>query len=185
MTAVQDETRAAASAGETDDMASWPECPGCRHARSDVMTPTLRRADRSFAEILQEVRVAQTGVQLLVGFLLTAPFAPEFAVHTAADRVLYVTSLIAGVATSGLLIAPAAFHRLVYGHRMKRELVQAANRLTQVAMGFMLISMVSALTLVFVAVTGNWAAGAITAGIVAWFVGCWYVMPFINLNRCR
>lgn len=187
MTAVRevsepDHTSAAPDPGHepSDEMGSWPECPGCRRARRGGVMQTFRWADRSFAETLQEVRVAQTGIQLLVAFLLTAPFAPEFAMHTAAERALYVTSLVAGAFSSALLIAPVSFHRLVYGRRMKRELVRAANRLTQYAMAFMLISVVSALTLVLVTVTGNQTAAVITFGVVAWFVGWWYIMPMLS-----
>jgi Family of unknown function (DUF6328) len=165
------------------DRAGWPDCPGCRRARGGGATQTFRRADRSFAEILQEVRVAQTGVQLLVAFLLTAPFAPEFAVHSVTACALYVTSLVAGVFASALLIAPVAFHRLVYGRRMKRELVRAANRLTQYAMALMLISVVSVLTLVLVAVTDDRVASVIAFGVVAWFVAWWYVLPILSVRQ--
>lgn len=165
------------------DRAAWPDCHGCRRRGGAGATQTFRRADRSFAEILQEVRVAQTGVQLLVAFLLTAPFAPEFAVDSVTARVLYVTSLVAGAFASALLIAPVAFHRLVYGRRMKRELVRAANRLTQYAMALTLISVVSVLTLILVAVTDDRTASVIAFGVVAWFVAWWYVLPFLSVRR--
>jgi Family of unknown function (DUF6328) len=168
-----------------EEPVGWPECPGCRRARRGGLPSTFRRADRSFAEILQEVRVVQTGVQLLVAFLLTAPFAPEFAMNTTDERVLYVTSLIAGVLSSALLIAPVPFHRLVYRRRMKRELVRASNRLTQYAMALMLISVVSALALVLVAATSGRTSALITSGAVAWFVGWWYAMPLLSARRAR
>jgi hypothetical protein len=164
------------------EAASWPDCRGCRPGG---MVLTFRRADRSFAEILQEVRVAQTGVQLLVAFLLTAPFAPDFVLRSAAERALYVTSLVAGTFSSALLIAPVAFHRLVYGRRMKRELVRAANRFTQGATALMLVAVVSVLTLILTAVTDDRTAMVITLGVVAWFVGWWYVIPCLNVRRWR
>lgn len=167
------------------EMARWPECPGCRRARKGGLPQSFRRADRSFAEILQEVRVAQTGIQLLVAFLLTAPFASAFTLHTAAERALYVTSLVTGAFSSALLIAPVPYHRLVYGRRMKRELVRASNRLTQCAMGLMLISVVNALALVLVAATDGRTSALITFGAVAWFVGLWYVMPVLSARRSR
>jgi hypothetical protein len=77
-------------------------------------TPT-QRLDRNYGEILQELRVAQTGVQLLLAFLLTVAFTPRFATFTDFHRNVYVASLVLGAAANALLIAPAAFHRLRVG----------------------------------------------------------------------
>ena len=88
------------------------------------------RADRNFTELLQELRVAQTGVQILFAFLLTLPFSSRFADISARDRVAYVVTLLASAAAAVLLIAPVSYHRLVFRRNRKQELVQTAARRT-------------------------------------------------------
>jgi hypothetical protein len=163
--------------------AIWPECRGCH--RQHELGEALPRTDRSFAEILQEVRVAQTAMQLLVAFLLTAPFAPQFALSTAGERAVYVTSLISGTFANALLIAPVPFHRFVWGRRMKRELVRAADRFAKYGLALMLISVVSALLMTLDAVVGFHPALILTGGALTLFVGTWYVAPLTSLLICH
>ncbi len=87
----------------------------------------LQRVDRAYGEILQEVRVAQTGVQILFAFLLTLAFTPRFTDVTHFQKYVYVTTLMLCAAATALLIAPAAFHRVIYRRRLKHHLVQVAN----------------------------------------------------------
>jgi len=89
----------------------------------------LQRADRAYGEILQEVRVAQTGVQILFAFLLALAFTTRFAAVTGFRRDLYVLTLMLCAGSAALLIAPAAYHRVVYRRRLKQHLVRVANRL--------------------------------------------------------
>jgi hypothetical protein len=84
----------------------------------------LQRADRNFAELLQELRVAQTGVQILFAFLLTLSFMDRFAAIDAFQRGVYVFTLVASAMTAALLIAPVAVHRLLFQRGRKRELVR-------------------------------------------------------------
>src|SRR3954452_8688774 len=87
----------------------------------------LERADRNMNELLQELRVAQTGVQILFAFLLTLAFTQRFGQITAFQRALYMATLLLTTAATGLLIAPVAYHRLTFRRRMRAELVTAAN----------------------------------------------------------
>ena len=89
----------------------------------------LQRADRNFAELLQELRVAQTGVQILFAFLLTLSFMDRFAMADAFQRGVYVFTLAASAVTVALLIAPVAVHRLLFQRGRKRELVRVGHRL--------------------------------------------------------
>src|SRR5215469_12987947 len=82
----------------------------------------LQRADRAYGEILQEIRVAQTGVQILFAFLLTLAFQARFASITQSQRDMYAVTLLLSAAAAALLIAPAAFHRVVYRRRLKLHL---------------------------------------------------------------
>src|ERR1051326_7498703 len=86
------------------------------------------RADRNFTELLQEVRVAQTGVQILFAFLLTMPFSARFTAIGAVDRAVYVVTLLAAAGASALLVAPVAYHRQVFRQHRKAELVDTASR---------------------------------------------------------
>src|SRR5436190_19904603 len=84
----------------------------------------LERWDRNFSELLQELRVAQTGVQVLFAFLLTLPFTNRFERIAGVDRYTYVCTIAAAAAATALLIAPVSYHRLVFRQGRKRQLVQ-------------------------------------------------------------
>jgi hypothetical protein len=74
----------------------------------------LERWDRNFTELLQELRVAQTGVQILFAFLLTLPFTNRFGSVSDLDKVVYVITLMASATATALLIAPVSYHRQVF-----------------------------------------------------------------------
>ncbi|MET7289946.1 DUF6328 family protein [Streptomyces sp. NPDC005573] len=165
-----------------DAGADRPEGPG-RDAGADRPERAGRdesveeRADRRWSELIQEVRVAQTGVQILFGFLLTVVFTPRFADLDDADRAIYVTTVVLGAAATGALIGPVALHRLVAGRRVKPQAVALASRLTFVGLVLLLATMTAALLLVLRVVTHDprmlWLVGI----VVAWYVLCWFVWP--------
>ncbi|MEU0957699.1 DUF6328 family protein [Streptomyces niveus] len=135
------------------------------------------RADRRWAELLQEVRVAQTGVQILFGFLLTVVFQPRFGDLSDTDTNIYLATVVLGAVATGALIAPVSFHRMVTGRRLKPEMVEWASRLTVVGLVFLLCTMASALLLILRVALHNATALWIVAGLVVWFVLCWFVLP--------
>jgi hypothetical protein len=137
----------------------------------------LQRADRAYGEILQEVRVAQTGVQILFAFLLTLAFTSRFSSITAFQKHLYVLTLMLSAGSAALLIAPAAFHRVVYRRRLKQHLVHAASQLALAGLVMLLLAMVSALLLILDVVTGLGPAVALAAGAMSWFIAWWFVLP--------
>lgn len=137
----------------------------------------LQRADRAYGEILQEVRVAQTGVQILFAFLLTLAFTNRFATITAFQKHIYVLTLMLSAGATALLIAPAAFHRMVYRRRLKQHLVRAANRLALAGLVLLLLAMVSALLLILDVVTGLGLALVLAAGALSWFITWWFILP--------
>jgi Family of unknown function (DUF6328) len=137
----------------------------------------LQRADRAYSEILQEVRVAQTGVQILFAFLLTLAFTNRFTAITQFQKDVYVLTLMLSAAAAALLIAPAAFHRVVYRRRLKQHLVHAASRLALAGLVLLLLAMVSALLLILDVVTGLRPALVLAAGAMAWFIAWWFVLP--------
>jgi len=146
-------------------------------------TPT-QRLDRNYAELLQEIRVAQTGVQLLLAFLLSLAFTPRFSSLGEFDRAAFVASLVLGAAATALLIAPAPVHRLVFQHRLKRQLVHLTSGLALSGLVLLMLSLSSALMLILDVVLGQEWAGMLTAGIVSWFSLWWYIVP-LWLRWCR
>jgi hypothetical protein len=137
----------------------------------------LQRADRAYGEILQEVRVAQTGVQILFAFLLALAFQARFGSTTSFQRHIYVVTLMLCAGATALLIAPAAFHRVVYRRRLKQHLVQAANRLALSGMVLLLLSVVSAVLLIMDVVLGLWPAIALASVSLVWFAVWWFALP--------
>ncbi|GGJ85340.1 hypothetical protein GCM10011583_16230 [Streptomyces camponoticapitis] len=135
------------------------------------------RADRRWAELLQELRVAQTGIQLLFGFLLTVVFQTRFTKLSDTDTNIYVATVVLGAVTTGALIAPVSFHRMVTGRQLKPEAVEWASRLTVLGLVLLLCTMASALLLILRVALHNAVALWIVAGLVVWFVLCWFVLP--------
>jgi hypothetical protein len=137
-----------------------------------------QRLDRAYAEILQEVRVAQTGVQCLLAFVLTLAFTPRFGALTGGERGLYVGTLILAAVAASVLMAPAAFNRLLFRRQMRRSLVVAANRAAMLGLTLLLASMGCAIMLILRVVLGSpWLAVAITATVMAWCVLIWFAFP--------
>ncbi|MBN9734796.1 MULTISPECIES: DUF6328 family protein [unclassified Pseudonocardia] len=137
----------------------------------------LRRADRNFVELLQELRVVLTGVQILFGFLLTASFTERFTELDPVQRGLFVTTLLSAALSSVLLVAPVAAHRRVFRMGLKPELVRWAHHLTQVGLVALALTLVSGLVLVLDLAVGRIGALAGGTGLAAVVVGLWVVSP--------
>ncbi|WP_228973245.1 DUF6328 family protein [Streptomyces sp. DH12] len=135
------------------------------------------RADRRWGELVQEIRVAQTGVQILFGFLLTVVFTPRFADLPGLDRAIYITTVVLGAAATGALIGPVSFHRIVSGRRIKPHAVVWASRLTFTGLVLLLLTMVSALLLVLRVATHDSFVPWLVSGVAAWYLLCWFVLP--------
>ncbi|MFI9029405.1 DUF6328 family protein [Streptomyces sp. NPDC053560] len=135
------------------------------------------RADRRWGELLQELRVAQTGVQILFGFLLTVVFQPGFEELDSLGRDIYVVTVVLGAATTGALIGPVSLHRLVTGRRLKPETVTWASRLTVLGLVLLLCTMVSAMLLILRVALHGTGAMWLVGGMLVWFVLCWFVLP--------
>jgi hypothetical protein len=135
------------------------------------------RADRNLIELLQEVRVAQTGVQILFAFLLTLPFSARFSMIAPRDRAVYVVTLLASAATSALLLAPVAYHRMVFRQDRKPELVRTASWMALSGLTFLLVAIVGAVFLVMDVVVGLAAAIIVGAVLALLCLVLWYLLP--------
>lgn len=136
-----------------------------------------QRADRRWGELLQEVRVAQTGVQILLGFLLSVAFTPRFAQLGEFDRTVYLVTVVLGATATGALIAPVSFHRMLSGHQLKPELVDMAARLTTLGMILLALTVGSALLLLLHVTAGLHLAVWIVVAVMVWFGVCWLLIP--------
>src|SRR3954454_2749844 len=135
----------------------------------------LERCDRNLVELLQEVRVVQTGVQVLFAFLLTVPLAARFSALTAFERGAYFATLL--VTGAVLLIAPTAYHRIIFRLGDKEHLVQVANRFTLAGLFCVALSMVGALLLVTDLLFSGVAAVATTAMAAFACLVLWCLVP--------
>ena len=133
----------------------------------------LKRADRNFAELLQELRVAQTGVQILFAFLLGLAFTDRFARLDATERDTYIATLAASALTGALLVAPVMVHRLLFQRGFKRELVRIGHRFAVAGLCGLLTAIVGGLLLVLEVFFGGSAAVVIGATLAAIFASLW------------
>ncbi|MFE2183694.1 DUF6328 family protein [Streptomyces sp. NPDC059455] len=158
---------------------------GGREARSGRVETREERADRKWAELLQEVRVTQTGVQILFAFLLTVAFTPRFHDLGQADRAIYVVTVLLGAAATGALIAPVSLHRIVTGRRLKPETVDWASRFTVAGLVLLLCTVASALLLILRVVVADATAFWLAAAALLWFVICWFAPAAWLFHRSR
>jgi hypothetical protein len=143
----------------------------------------LERHDRNLVELLQEVRVVQTGVQVLFAFLLMAPLTPRFAgLGTVRHAEYFVTLSLAGAACL-LLIAPTAFHRVLFRRGDKEYLVRTANRLTIAGLTMVGMAMVGSFVFVADILFGRWGAAATGAIAGAACVYLWAIVPLTRRRR--
>ena len=136
-----------------------------------------QRLNRNWEELLQELRVTQTGVQILTGFLLTVPFSQRFDTLTDLQVTTYLTVLCGSVLATGFLIAPVAFHRVLFRKREKAWLVSAAHRCARTGLVLLALTVSGVIFLVFDLVVS--AAVAVVAFLVAlaFFSVLWGVVP--------
>ena len=147
-------------------------------------TPT-QRADRNWNELLQELRVAQTGVQVLAGFLLTLPFQQRFTRLDGVQRATYLTAVLFATLAIALLVAPVSSHRLLFHKHKKRVLVETSNRLAKGGLVCLGLAVGTVTLLIFDVVLGRSIAIGVAIAMLAVFGGTWIVLPLTVLARAR
>ncbi|WP_030230627.1 MULTISPECIES: DUF6328 family protein [unclassified Streptomyces] len=135
------------------------------------------RADRMWQELIQEVRVAQMGVQILFGFLLTVVFTEKYDDLTGTDQTIYMVTVVLGACATGALIGPVSLHRLVSGRRIKPQAVRLASRLTLLGLVLLLATTTASLLLILRVATRDGFVPYLVAGVVCWYLLCWFVLP--------
>lgn len=135
------------------------------------------RLDRNLAELLQELRVALPGVQVLFAFLLAVPFQQNFTEITPFQERLYFATLLCTAISAALLISPTAYHRLTFHLQQKKELVLVSNRLAIAGLGFLALAMTGAVMLITDVLFGGVATIVFSVLTAAMFVLLWVVLP--------
>lgn len=136
--------------------------------------------DRNWNELLQELRVTQTGTQILTGFLLTLPFTSRFQDLEEHQELLYLIVLIGSVIATGLNVAPVAYHRILFRRRKRRWLVSAANTAARAGLLMLALDSAGVVLLVFDVVVGGVVAIIAATGVLVFLLALWGVVPLIE-----
>jgi hypothetical protein len=135
------------------------------------------RLDRNLGELLQELRVALPGVQVLFAFLLAVPFQKGFEEVTEFQKVVYFATLMLTAISATMLISPSAYHRITFRYQQKRRLVYYSNRFAIVGLVFLALAMTGAILLVTDFLFST-AAAVVAAGLALCVFGFfWFAMP--------
>jgi hypothetical protein len=126
---------------------------------------------------MQELRVVQTGVQILTGFLLTVPFSNRFPNLTGTQRAVYLGVLGGAVLTTGLVVAPVAHHRVLFRERRRELLVESANRFAQAGLTTLLLTVTGVAFLVVDLVLGRREAYVAGGLVVVTLAVLWFLAP--------
>lgn len=135
------------------------------------------RLDRQWNELLQELRLAQTGTQILFAFMLSIAFTNRFQDADTFTHDVFTGTLIATALAMGLFLAPVSFHRIVFQRRLRDRMIPIAGRMASGGMVFLVLAISGGLLLAIDVVTSRPVALVIVAVVLAWFIGFWYVLP--------
>jgi len=144
---------------------------------------SIQRLDRHYMELLQEMRVVQTGVQILFAFLLGFAFTSRFPTLTTTQRGVYLVTLVLAAVTAGLLIAPVSHHRLLYRRQLRLRIVETAHRLVSAGLFCLLLTLLGAVQLAATLVIGGWAV-VLVAVMALGIGGLWWGVPLWQRATC-
>ena len=136
-----------------------------------------QRADRNLGELLQELRVAGLGVQVLFGFLLSLPFTNRFTRLSPGQHDLYLACLVLAAAATALLLGPVAYHRLVFRRGLKESLVRAASVMAIAGLATVGLAVSAAVLLVTGYVASGLTAAVISVLVFLMFGLLWFALP--------
>lgn len=143
----------------------------------------VERSDRNWIELIQELRVAQTGIQVLAGFLLTLPFSSRFGDIGDLHRDVFLVAFGLAVVTVGLMTAPVSLHRFLFAKHKKATLVRVGALYAKAGMATMGLTLVAVVVLIFGVVVNDTAA--IVAGVIVFvfYALSWVVLPLMVLRE--
>lgn len=135
------------------------------------------RFDRHWNELLQELRIAQTGVQILFAFLLTIAFTTPFRESDEFVHDVFAVTIVLAAMAMALLIAPVSFHRMVYQRRLRDRMIPMAAKMTTAGLFLLMLAACGGLLIALDVVLSRELAIGVSAGALAWFAVHWYVIP--------
>ena len=138
------------------------------------------KRDRQMLELLNELRVALPGVQILFAFLLTVPFAQGFQRVTDTQRTLFYAALLATAISTICLIAPSATHRLRFHQSDRVYVIETANKYTIAGLFFLGFAIVLAIATVTDFIYDSWIVYAAPAAIAALLAAFWFLRPLLR-----
>ena len=157
------------------------DLPASRHG--DVDEGPDERADRELIELLNELRVALPGVQVLFAFMLTIPFSQRFTTLDASDRRVYFAAVLATAAATVFLIAPTAHHRLRFRDSVKEHLLRVANVLTVMGLACLAFAITAVTYVISDVVYPGTLPRIVAASLAGAFVLVWLVLPMLFRPR--
>jgi hypothetical protein len=144
-----------------------------------------QRDDRNLIELLQELRVAGLGVQVLFGFLLALPFTSRFSQLSSAQRGLYTGILVVSALATALLLGPVAYHRMVFRLRQKEHLVKAANAMAIGGLAAVALAVAGTVWLVVSYVVKGDGAYVIGSFVAVVFAVLWFAFPLVRRTQAE
>ena len=157
-----------------DETRAEPDRPG---------ETVAERADRNVIELLNELRVVGIGIQVMFGFLLTIPFDNRFTKLDHTERAIYLVTVVLAALSTALLVAPVAYHRLLFRRHEKESLVRVTNVLAIAGLVTVGLAVCCAVLLVVSFVAPGAPAVVVTAIAVLAFAGLWFVLPLSRRDR--
>ena len=143
------------------------------------------RLDRELIELLNELRVALPGVQVLFAFLLAVPFTQRFPRVTELQKNVYFAAVVLAAVASALLIAPSAYHRIRWRQRDKEQMLVTANRLAIAGTVVLAFAMVAVVFLITDVLFDGLVVAAVTVPVAAIFAWFWYGLPLLRRAQDR
>jgi O-antigen/teichoic acid export membrane protein len=144
-----------------------------------------QRLTRNVSELLAELRVAQAGVQILFGFLLSVAFTGQFRDASGFEKSLHLTAVLLAVASTALLTAPAAWHRLLFRHGRREEILRAGNSVVIAGLVCLSAAIVTTVALIAKVVFGTLAMVLVAVFVAVLFGLLWYWIPSRLLRTPR
>jgi Family of unknown function (DUF6328) len=141
------------------------------------------RLDRNTIELLNELRVAGTGIQVMFAFLLVVPFQTGWQHVDSFERTVYFVTLLIVATSAFLLMAPPVHHRILFRRGEKRFLVRTANDLALAGMSLLALGFVGILVLLSDVVLGGASPVIIGALAAAFLIGVWFVLPIVRRDQ--
>ncbi len=152
---------------------------------NDRRETRTERMDRNWNELLQELRVTQTGVQILTGFLLTVPFQQRFDDLDEFQRDVYLVLVLLALVTTGLITAPVSLHRILFRKGLKPELVEWGDRLARAGLTFLALVLTGVALLLFDFVVNRTAGYLAAAGTLVFLGSIWLLVPLWEARKAH